>query len=57
MMQKTILIVLLILILSRFDLFHQNKQNDKSLIEKKQDTTGARALRKNNLIQKRENHG
>jgi len=54
MMQKTILIVLLVLIFSRFHLFHQNKQNDKSnLIDKKQDATSARALRKNNLIQKR----
>lgn len=53
MMQKTILIVLLILILSRFDLFHQNKQNDKRLIEKKQDATGTRISRRNNLIQKR----
>ncbi len=53
MIQKAILIVLLILIISRFDLFRQNKQNGKSLIEKKQDATGTRISRRNNLIQKR----
>lgn len=52
-MQKIVLIILLILVVSRFDLFRQNKQNGKSLIEKKQDATGTRISRRNNLIQKR----